>query len=279
VNRASRAQVVSDNFPTTCIFLTVRNRNWRSELGNSETDTNRQYSPYYLGIDMAISAVHYQLLKEHAHLLVRGGSLLEIGEANWYGDLDPKAVGINPRGTLFDIAKDAYQLLFAPSIVEAVDVNGTRAALKQDLNGQLNLPRQYDTIINHGTAEHVFNIGMVFKSMHDWAKCGGIMIHESPFNGWIDHGFYTLQPTLFYDLAAANEYELISLAVCEIYSRTIIRVESREHFHAIAGDVPQNAILFVVLRKTTSAPFRLPFQGYYDGRLSERGKEVWQENR
>lgn len=241
---------------------------------------------------MAISAVHYQLLKEHAPLLARGGSLLEIGEANWYGDmgLDEVRKGFTADTPIllddlfstledcnsFDVVKIIYHLLFEPSSVDSIDFNGTPDALRQDLNGPLQLPRLYDTIINHGTAEHIFNIAMVFKSIHDWCKTGGYMIHESPFTGWVDHGFYCLQPTLFYDVAAANEYELVSLSICEINSRTILRVESREHFHQMAGNVPRNAILFVVMRKAVDAPFRVPMQGYYDSRLSEKGKEAWQ---
>lgn len=277
---------------------------------------------------MAISAVHYTLLKEHAPLLVRGGSLLEIGEANWYGDIEaPEGCDLNKciRGVafsgfendrevgiigrlreeiewdLFAVAKEVYGLLFAPSIVEAVDIHGP-SAMKQDLNRPLTLPRQYDTIINHGTAEHIFDIAQVFKSMHDAAKVGGYMIHECPFTGWVDHGFYCLQPTLFYDIAAANEYELVSLSIAEIQSRTIIRVESREKLHELVMDrnpnindptavqhrgwyhegkyypVPRildNSLLFVVLRKVVDAEFRVPMQGVYSQRLSEKGREAW----
>lgn len=247
---------------------------------------------------MAISGVHYRLLKEHANLLKRGGSLLEIGEANWYGDVEPVECILHDNqlendpfyfryntfkktiesGNLFAIARIAYEVLWSPKVVHSVDINGTKDAFRQDLNGPLKLPRKYDTIINHGTAEHVFNIAHVFKSMHDACVTGGYMIHESPFTGWVDHGFYTLQPTLFYDVAHANEYEVISLSICEIKSGTIIRVESREHLHALT-ELPNNALLFVVMRKTVDKPFRIPMQGVYDLRLSEEGIKAWQEKR
>lgn len=225
---------------------------------------------------MAISAVHYALLKEHAPLFARGGSLLEIGEANWYGDMDPRDIAPD-AADLFAIAKVVYRSLFAPTIVEAVDINGTPNAMRQNLNAPLELPRQYDVVINHGTAEHVFNIAQVFASMHDACKVGGYMVHESPFTGWRDHGFYTLQPTLFYDVAGANGYELASLSIAHIESRQIIRVASREHCHSLVRKAPKDSILFVVMRKSGPEPFRVPMQGYYDGRLSEEGRKAWYE--
>lgn len=233
---------------------------------------------------MAISGNHYRLLKEHAPLFKRGGSLLEIGEANWYGEsladefLAQDLILLNDvdRNNLFEIAKCVYHRLWEPAIVEAVDINGTERAFRQDLNGPLKLPRQYDVVINHGTAEHVFNIAHVFKSMHDATVAGGYMVHESPFTGWVDHGFYNLNPTLFYDLAAANEYELISLSVYWIGGE-IQRIETREQLHGRTFE--PNALLYVVMRKVNDKPFRLPMQGVYSGGLSEAGKQAWKNNR
>lgn len=229
-------------------------------------------------LNMAITAAHYQLLREHAPLFKRGGALLEIGEANWYGDLDQASVlGIDATGTLFDVAKAVYRQLFAPAVVHAVDKNGSPKAMRQDLNRPLQLSRLYDVVINHGTAEHVFNIPQVFKSMHDATATDGYMVHDCPFQGWPDHGFYTLQPTLFYDLAHANDYELVSLSIHSL-AGDVIRIESREHLHGLK-ELPANAQLFVVLKKQRYRPFRIPLQGIYDCRLSEAGKRAWQENR
>jgi hypothetical protein len=107
------------------------------------------------------------------------------------------------------------------------------------------------------------------------------MIHEAPFTGWIDHGFYCLHPTLFYDLAAANCYEIVLAAIESIESKTIIRLEGRDHVGDLArdGTLPNNAMLFVVYRKRGDMAFRVPMQGYYGGQLSERGNRAWEEMR
>lgn len=228
---------------------------------------------------MAISATHYELLKRLQPLLPRGGTLLEIGEANWYGDIEPDFPC--PQSTdLFAIARAMYAHLFAPRRVISIDMNGTEKALRYDLNKPLPPLGAFDLIINHGTAEHVFNIAQVFTSIHSACAIGGLMIHEAPFTGWIDHGFYCLQPTLFYDLAAVNGYEIVSVDIEEIKSGLILPVESRDRVAQLAAQrLPDNAMLFVVLRKLAAGPFQVPAQGYYAKSLSEAGRKAWEELR
>lgn len=248
---------------------------------------------------MAISAPHYHLFKSLKPILSHGGTLLEIGEANWLGDMDSQLLAVdalendcrgfpNPlsilndaerSGDRFAIAKAFYGIVFSPSKAVAIDINGTPDALRLDLNGPIELGEQFDLVINHGTAEHVFNIGQVFKTMHDHCIDGGLMIHESPCIGWVDHGFYTLQPTLFYDLATANNYEIVGAWLLSIEGNWTLRLDDRDHIHRLNGELPKQANLniYVVYRKLGDMPFRVPFQGYYNGTLSEVGKRAWEE--
>ena len=74
-------------------------------------------------------------------------------------------------------------------------MHGTKFAERLDLNLPHDLGEQFDAIINLGTAEHIFNVYQVFKSMHDWLKVGGRMYHNLPMYGENDHGFYNFHPT------------------------------------------------------------------------------------
>lgn len=228
---------------------------------------------------MALSATLCQLLRSVP--LPRGGTLLEIGEANWYGDVDPAEFGITPQGTLFDVAKQFYAATFVPEKVVSVDANGSENALRLDLNEPIDLGEQFDVAINHGTAEHVFNIAQVLRTMHDHCQPGGLMIHDAPFTGWIDHGFYCLHPTLFFDLAHVNCYEVTLAAIHDIASRSIIRIEGREHVPRLVdgNQIPPNAMLFVALRRFGNRPFRMPAQGYYANRLSPAAFHAWSHQR
>jgi SAM-dependent methyltransferase len=81
-----------------------------------------------------------------------------------------------------------------------------------DLNTQ-DVPAPYrnrfDVVLNCGTTEHVINQMNSFRVMHDAVKPGGIVFHQVPSVGWLDHGYFTYHPTFFDDLVAANDYELV----------------------------------------------------------------------
>lgn len=274
-------------------------------------------------IAMAISAPHYHLFKSLQPILPQGGTLLEIGEANWYGEREPdfEYAGLLPldkpsvcnanagscrkpamlyrpvdayntdvlcerhaadarsmmRGNLFAIAKACYKDLFDPSRNVAIDYNGSESALRRDLNGPIDLGEQFDLVINHGTAEHVFNIAQVFRTIHDHCIDGGLMIHESPCIGWLDHGFFNMNPTLFYDLAATNCYELVGMWILSIDGNWVMRVEDRDHLRGEKIPTDANLNLYVVYRKLGDRPFRIPIQGYYARTLSEAGMKAWEE--
>lgn len=249
---------------------------------------------------MAISAPHYHCLKElhRRGELPQGGALLEIGEANWYGDVDTpefppdiqqelvKLVYTQDGRDLMPhhIVKALYRWLFAAKSVLSVDLHGTSAALKYDLNvwcSSYGNPNSFSTVINHGTLEHVFDVANVLKVMHINCAVGGLLIHESPFTGWIDHGFWTIQPTLYYDLAAANGYDLRLMAVTHIDHGSAVEIHSREQLlkMAAAGGVPNNAMLFVAMRKIKDAPFVIPMQGVYAQTISEEAQQAWRELR
>lgn len=207
---------------------------------------------------------------------------MELGEAEWYFDIKPDGLFhvSSPNNTTgFDIAKDFYRHWCQPTIT-AVDAHGP-TALKLDLNKPLGLKQTFDLVINHGTMEHVFNVAQFLVTMHECCKDGGLMIHDSPWTGWLDHGFFSFHPTLYYDLAAKNGYEIELCAMHEIRSRRITRIECRDHIAqlAAAGKVPANAMLFVAMRKRGTKPFRIPMQGYYDGSLSAAGQMAWRTMR
>src|SRR5437868_881623 len=109
---------------------------------------------------MAISFIEYHVMRsmQEKGLLPRGGDLLELGEAQWYGDvgLDDlradilqfaappmqqtllaqlgEAAKSKHRDVSWDIAKIFWQTFLQPSSMTAIDFHGTETALKLDLN-------------------------------------------------------------------------------------------------------------------------------------------------
>lgn len=250
---------------------------------------------------MAITQVYYHILRQARleGILPQGGSILELGEANWYGDFPVESIQqdletfvtvpdrraalinlLNDRDNpiyIFNVAKVIYGMFFAPDRVVSIDLHGTEAAKPLDLNTKIDLEAKFAVTINNGTAEHVFNIGQFFETMHNHTAEGGIMIHEAPFTGWFNHGFFNLQPTLYYDLAAANDYAMTGLFCCQHKPAAIRQIDTP---HALleavkANQIPENSVLITLFRKTTDQPFVFPMQGYYAGTLDAEQQEAW----
>lgn len=257
---------------------------------------------------MAITGIEYSLfrgLREQGKLPLYG-DILELGEANWYGDVDAQTlrndinrfIPENERGVLldtldeilkaqrtdfrFEIAKIFWKTFLQPKSMSAIDFHGTEQAMRLDLNDQIDLQRKFNLVMNLGTVEHVFNVAQAFKTIHDHTLPGGMMVHGLPFTGWIDHGFYAFNPTFFWDLAAANNYTILVACYTELNPLKLIQLQSREQVLEMAknGQVGGNSLLYVVMvRPAELLPFRVPIQGYYAGAISREAEEAWRDLR
>jgi len=128
----------------------------------------------------------------------------------------------------------------------------------------------------------VFNVGQFFKTVHDHTACGGLMIHGSPFTGWLDHGFFNFNPTLYWDLAAANGYIVHHFLYTELAPLKIISLLHREQLAELAKDgrIGASSHIYVVFGKPSPPqPFVTPQQGYYANTVSEQVRENWKSLR
>lgn len=85
-----------------------------------------------------------------------------------------------------------------------------------DLNNEElpnSLLEQFDTVIDHGTMEHVFHVPNCLRNIHAMLKIGGRVIHSSPSSNFMDHGFYMFSPTFFNDYYNTNNWEIHSIQV------------------------------------------------------------------
>ncbi len=258
---------------------------------------------------MAVSALDYVVFRElaKANAIPSQPDVLELGEANWYGDVEVgRLVGdiqercsaerqkellqelerlysnLSAQYVHFDIAKVFYKTFLDYRSITAIDFHGTPSALRYDLNAPIAMDRQFHVVINTGTAEHVFNVCQFMKTAHECTCPGGLMVHAFPFMGWLDHGFYNFNPTMIADLVAANKYVMMLWAYGEIQPFRIVQLQNIEQIHEMKkkGELRENSILYVVLRKPQDEkPFVLPMQGYYSGNLSETAAEDWQKLR
>ena len=98
----------------------------------------------------------------------------------------------------------------------ALDFDGHLNSIPLDLNRDAVTPKlkgQFHIAINAGTTEHVANQDNAFRVIHDLVCKGGIMIHEVPAQGMMNHGLVNYNPKFFWHLCRENEYEVLSLRV------------------------------------------------------------------
>ena len=108
------------------------------------------------------------------------------------------------------------------------------------------------------------------------------MMHVMPFRGWLEHGFYSFNPTFYWDLALANDYAVRILAYTELSPPRLIQLTHRETIVELARDgaLGENAILYAVMQKSAAEhPFRIPMQGLYAGTVSHQMVEAWRQLR
>src|SRR5262245_57815982 len=113
------------------------------------------------------------------------------------------------------VARDAqkpFYALFGLGPYASIDVDDDRATYQLDLNLPAKELAEYDVVTNFGTTEHVFNIGEAFKSIHNLTRPGGVSLHCVPCFGFVNHGFYTINPNVLVEMALANQYEIVDFS-------------------------------------------------------------------
>ncbi len=177
---------------------------------------------------------------------------------------------------VIDVPRDFYRALGFRDY-KCIDLDGANEALVFDLNKSLSrdydFDETFDLVTNHGTTEHAFNQLSCFENVHNLTKQTGIIIHALPSQGYQNHSFFNYHPSFFLDLAAANDYQVLGLYYNigeDLYPYTDSFLE--EH-GVLATDY---VAVFAVLRKRSSKPFVIPFDGRYY--FEERGHEFVPRN-
>ncbi len=107
------------------------------------------------------------------------------------------------------------------TLVESFDHSDFEGATHLiDLNKDNDLPRQYDTIIDCGTTEHIFNVPRALRTYTELTRIGGQIIHVLPSNNFNNHGFWQISPELFFSLYTdENGYGETEVFLCDMGER------------------------------------------------------------
>ncbi len=78
------------------------------------------------------------------------------------------------------------------------------------------LNARFDVVLDSGTLEHVFDIAAGLRHCVRMVRPGGRVIHLTPSSNCVEHGFYSVSPTLFADFYAASNFTVNRVWLCEI---------------------------------------------------------------
>jgi len=78
------------------------------------------------------------------------------------------------------------------------------------------LSNKFDFVFDGGTIEHVFHVPNCMDSICRLLRMGGRVCHDGGVSGTIDHGFYAIQPTFFYDFYTAQGFNVDQQTVSKV---------------------------------------------------------------
>ena len=191
---------------------------------------------YSSGIDIGLTPPHIRLLSLERHKHPIQGSVLTLGQQAVYATLaDVHKIitshGGSPRalkqdfdiknkipswnGTSYNNYTNAHavlSLLGAEKVLVADYSDYENPDYIMDLNNRVSdeYAEQFDVVLDAGTLEHIFDIPTALANIVKMTKVGGEVILMLPSSNAIDHGFYSISPTLLYDYFGSNGFDNFS---------------------------------------------------------------------
>ena len=90
---------------------------------------------------------------------------------------------------------------FGAKLVDSYDYSDYEGAtFTADMNKPLLPTREYDTVIDCGSLEHIYNVPQAMANISLLCSKGGRIVHISPGNNFCGHGFWQFSPELFFSL-------------------------------------------------------------------------------
>ncbi len=180
----------------------------------------------------------------------------------------------------------AYFSALGFSTLEALDVSAYEGAEHIfDLNDDeipAHLMGRFDAVFNGGTLEHVFHVPNALTSITRMLRPGGVVIHILPCNGWVDHGFYQISPTLMFDYYNAAGFEPLASA---LHSRSVddpnkcsVRpLRPGDLGDGLAGMIDGGIHLYFFAARRGESPVERPkpTQWLYSGATKPRAQTPW----
>jgi len=113
-----------------------------------------------------------------------------------------RVLGVSWKDTKLGLySEELLKKHFGATVIDSYDYSDYEGATHVvDLGRPIVPEQQYDTIIDCGTTEHVFDVPQVLRNLSSLCAPGGRIIHVLPANNFCGHGFWQFSPELFFSL-------------------------------------------------------------------------------
>jgi len=167
-----------------------------------------------MGLDYSVAKFLFERSKEAplGRILVLGRQTVYMTPREMADVRAWSGANLAPAG----FADDFFRALGATEISFLDRSCHESADILHDLNQPLasDFHAKFDTVLDGGTLEHVFNFPVALKTCMEAMREGGRLFIFSPVNSMMGHGFYQFTPELFYRcLAPAYGFQVERLLI------------------------------------------------------------------
>jgi hypothetical protein len=225
---------------------------------------------------MAINTVWAEILYEKKEIYDYRGNLLTLGRQEIDITADSVKQKYKTSGACAEPESFFNFLGFSSS--RSIDISRKdEADIIHDLNTKIpdELKQEFDFVIDGGTMEHLFNIGVVMTSIVEMLQVGGTVIHLNQTQGYCNHGFYNFQPTFYYSFYQANHFNNMECLIVEYLNqeKTEVRVIGVPNYNNMNFHSPNNClIMFKAVKQEDIHTVKFPNQEFYHNIFKEKKK-------
>lgn len=209
------------------------------------------------------------------NVLTLGIPTLNFTDGEFWREVSTREQGwerLPHTGKPFRTHAEFFQML-GYETVDALDISDYEGA---NIVGDLNDPAlpdrfssRYDLIYDSGTIEHVFDITVGLRSIDRLVKLGGTVVHATPSNGFLDHGFWQVSPDLFRFFYCAPAYACLTSALY-VLDRRPYSLPAAENLYRhrgrpyIVSNAPVAIAIFAAEKRAERGVFSAGLQNYYN---------------
>ena len=146
-----------------------------------------------------------------------------------------------------------------------------------DLNKPIeNINRKFDTILDFGTSEHVFNINQCLKNIANLCKINGHIIQCLPANNNCGHGFWQFSPELFFKIYnKKNGFDNTEIFIIDLFDKNNwYQVNQQKSGERLELSSSEPLYILVKTKKISSSLFEDINQSDYEYQWSGQSNNI-----